>query len=97
MRRQRDYWTWEIGIALLFGLPVYWAGYFYLSFPIALSIHLVLIACFAGLLRYFGRSSVIEMGIPILILSFLISVLAPAFELALKKAQQRPTVIQRGR
>ncbi|HEX8238030.1 MAG TPA: hypothetical protein VF600_18970 [Abditibacteriaceae bacterium] len=98
MSRQQEPWTWEIGVSVVIGLPVYWAGYFYLSLPIALLIHLVLIACYAGLLRYFGRGSVIEMGLPILILSFLVLVLAPVFErINMKKAQQESEVIQKGR
>lgn len=76
MSQKSEPWTWELGFVIFFGIPIHLAGY-YNDLKLALLVHFALIGCYTFLLLFFGRGSVVEMGVIVTIISINISILLP--------------------
>jgi hypothetical protein len=72
-------WAIEVLFSLLLGLPMYLGGALRLGLAAATLVHLVFIACYALLLKIFGRNSAIEMGIFVGVWSVAVGIMLPVF------------------
>lgn len=79
---RRDFWVWEIGFVVVFGVPIYWSGLATVGFVVSFLIHLGLVVVYALLLVGFGRDSNIEVGTRLLFIAVVVAVLFPVFQRA---------------
>ena len=81
------FWLWEIGFAVLFGVPI-WVAAPGTGWPLALCAHLAVIGFYALTLRVFGRGSSIEMGVFVTIIAVLWAVAFPLFQRVKTRAER---------